>query len=363
MRYFEVSNEVLERAQQTHEQYNRQFAEKVKLSNTELAIAAAAGCLGGIMDMFLVTNVNNLSTTNKIGFKPESEIKHLSQSGVINKYITDLTYKFHKSSFAKLLEMKCKVPFDKTVKTGVLGLVPDNHRLLTPGHDPILGLFYGTRDIMRGTFTVCDNSAETFVLSNAHGQQTSLPLAFLKEIGHLLSDIGSKTSLPFPGLWLMCQIEGRSPVNDYTWTMLANGLYRKGFTVDHLIASSVPLFFANVTLYAVEFIYGYILKKRGEPSPLDDPQLFKHRIVLMRTLAYAIMVALNITKVAISHGNLFAANPALYAEFVRNGFPVLCDRIRMEEKRHQYVMGELQNHCIKSQERFDKLLNYNRLTH
>lgn len=80
----------------------------------------------------------------------------------------------------------------------------------------------------------------------------------------------------------------------------------------------------------------------------------------MRTLAYAFMVALNITKVAISHGNLFAANPALYAEFVRNGFPILCDRIRMEEKRHQYVMGELQNDRMKSQERFDKLLNYNR---
>ena len=84
MSYFENSIDIIERAPQTHERYNQQFAEKVKLSNTELAIAAAAGCLGGLMDMFLVTNVNNLSMTNKIGFKPESEIIHLSQSGVIN---------------------------------------------------------------------------------------------------------------------------------------------------------------------------------------------------------------------------------------------------------------------------------------
>lgn len=359
MRYFEVNSNILERAQQTHEHYNQQFAEKVKLSNTELAIAAAAGCLGGIMDMFFVTNLNNLSKTNKIGFKPESAVKHLSESGAINKFITDLTSKFHNSSFARRLEMTCKVPFDKVANTGVLSLNANNHRLLTPGHDPILGLFYGTRDIMRGTFTVCDNSAQTFVLTNTKGQQTNLPLAFLKDIGHLLSDLGSTRSLPFPGLWLMCQTEGRSPVNDFTWTMLSKGLYMKGFTLDHFIASSVPLFFANVTLYAVELIYGCILKQRGEPSPLDDPQLFKHRIVLMRTLAYAIMVAFNITKVAISHGNLFAANPALYAEFVRNGYPIMKDRIRMEEKRHQYVMGKLQDDYENNQARFGKLLTFN----
>lgn len=358
MNYFTTSQAVYEQAKQTHEQYNSQFALMTKIDNTELAIAVLSGLIGSFMDMFCLSNVNNLSKEHVIGFKPESEIRHLSNSGWINKHVDTVLSKFHQGSFAKWLEWKCKVPFDKVAKTGVLGITPENHRLLSLGHDPILGLYYGTKDILNGEFTVCDNSATVYNLQNAHGQQVNLFLAFMKEIGHLLSDIGTKTSLPFPGLWLMCKQEGVSPVNDLTWTMLANGLYRKGFTVNHLLSCSVPMIFANLTLLVSELVYSLILRKRGGFSPLDDRQIFFHRTKIMRTIAYAIMTTSNIAKVVISHGNFFAVNMALYPELLRGSYDLIKDCYRMEDKRHEFVMSQLNEKFNLNQARFDKLLNY-----
>lgn len=351
---------VIEQAKLIHETYNREFSNLTSIDRTELTLAVLAGLIGATTDMFFVTSVNSLSKTNIIGFKPESGINHLRDSGLINRFVNDLLAKFHKSPFAQWLEWKCKVPFDKTVRTGILGLTPENHRLLTPGHDPILGLYYGTKDIMRGEFTVCDNNADMYKLINTHGQQVNLILAFLKEIGHLLSDVGTKTSVPFPGLWLLCKQKGVSPVNDLTWTMLANGLYRKGFTLDYLLTLSVPMIFANLVLLAGELVYGLALRMRGEFSPLDDKKIFYHRTKIMRTIAYAIMVTSNIAKVAATNGNVLAVNVALYPKFLAGSFDLLRNYYRLEDKRHAYVMDKLNQRYNNSQDRFNDLLNYGR---
>lgn len=358
MNYFTQSLETSQQAETTLANYRLEFDSRYRINRVEMLLALGAGFIGACMDMFCLTNVHKLSNEKLIGFKPDAQIKHLRESGLINNKVSAILNKFHNSELVKWLEWKCKVPYDKTAGTGILGLIPQNHRLLTPGHDPLLGLYYGTKDILKGEFTVTDNSATMYVLQNSHGQQANLFLAFMKQIGHLLSDAGSSTSLPFPGLWIMSSIKGVSPVNDYTWNMLSKEMYYKGFTLDHLMACSVPLLFANLTLITSELIYGLALRRRGEFTPLDDKEVFINRIKTMRTIAYAIMVGSNLAKCTLTHGNIFAANIPLYAAFLKGGYDQFNQYYRMEEKRHEYVMRQIDSRREESKARFDKLLLY-----
>jgi hypothetical protein len=69
-----------------------------------------------------------------------------------------------KGSFARLLppdtirwlEDNFPVPYDPSTNFGleslVKGLGPRTHRMQSLGHDPILGWFFGVRDILDGTF-------------------------------------------------------------------------------------------------------------------------------------------------------------------------------------------------------------------
>lgn len=123
--------------------------------------------------------------------------------------------------------------FDKDIYEGLVGGLPGfngfNHRTKALGHDPILGLIFGTANIMTSTITRNDfrswhvkshvhnvhhnpldsisTPASTIRIFSSIGNRLSsegkegwmtLGCALLKEIIHLLSDIPSRQSLPLP---------------------------------------------------------------------------------------------------------------------------------------------------------------------
>lgn len=125
--------------------------------------------------------------------------------------------------------LKNTVPFDtikygenETVKNFLKGM--KNHRDVTLGHDPILGWFFGTANIMTGTITnyrfssahvkyvpgkgnVIHSKADTVKIFTTildrvtkEGMDGKLALAYalIREFEHLKSDIGTAHSLPFP---------------------------------------------------------------------------------------------------------------------------------------------------------------------
>lgn len=136
--------------------------------------------------------------------------------------------------------IKNPVPFDAfrrvydkeayvDLKGGQPGFSGSNHRTKALGHDPILGLIFGTANIMTSTITRNDfsswhvvsyvhqgyNNAQDSISEPASTLQifssiysrlqtegkegwVTLGCALLKEIIHLLSDIPSRQSLPFP---------------------------------------------------------------------------------------------------------------------------------------------------------------------
>lgn len=313
---------------------------KYTLEPELMYMALGAGCLGALADLFLFTNVNTLSNAYKIGFKPESAIRHLRKSGYINKQVYKLTRWFNESWVAELLESICHVPYDRVKGTRILGMKSYTHRLLTPGHDPLLGFWYGVRDIMNSTMTVTDNNADTYVLNCRYGQHSNLIVAILYQLGHILSDAGSYTSIPFPGLYWITSLKGKSPINNMTWTRLAKTMYLKGFTIEHLIGSSIPVMMADIILQVMVEIYIHVQMQDKKEVLLLDDEVKARKLAIMRSVAYGMMVTANITKIAITHGNLFAVNPCVYVAFLKNGVTVAKDQLfnDKEKERHELIM-------------------------
>lgn len=95
------------------------------------------------------------------------------------------------------------VPFDANIgANGALsGAGKLGHRVKAIGHDPILGLVFGTANIATSTLTTSDlvlsKTAEK-VVSGGYEGKVIVATSLLKEIVHLRSDLYTKNSLPIP---------------------------------------------------------------------------------------------------------------------------------------------------------------------
>lgn len=138
------------------------------------------------------------------------------------------SHRYYKPSLAEVVTNP--VPFDSNIcSNGVLtGGGKLGHRAKTAGHDPILGLIFGTANIATSTLTTVPdfksyhiitkningmrdafgNNADTVkvltytknkILGNAE-EKAIVAASLCKEIIHLRSDVFSKNSLPFPVL-------------------------------------------------------------------------------------------------------------------------------------------------------------------
>ena len=85
-------------------------------------------------------------------------------------------------------EKWAKVPYD--IVSPKLGLTPNVHRLASLGHDPLLGLVFGVRDIISGSCTFIDKSGAWRVIDHPNHEGTRNPLeALVKVVVHGFSDV------------------------------------------------------------------------------------------------------------------------------------------------------------------------------
>ena len=127
------TEEELKRNQQEILQLNAEFNQLYKLDKYDVAICASAGILSGVID----------------GLK----------GGSLSNYVRDwFDKKFPEDEMEKLANSKVsKVPYDaqdnRNTTEYVQGLSAYYHRLLSLGHDPLLGLLFGVMDILAGRMT------------------------------------------------------------------------------------------------------------------------------------------------------------------------------------------------------------------
>jgi hypothetical protein len=224
-----------------------------------------------------------------------------------------------------------KVSYDQ-VNTEVAGIAvagsgPRTHRLLTFGHDPLLGLVVGTIDIMRGGMTAVDKFG-VLQVSAAFGPTEFNPfVALAKQIAHILSDGFTQMGVPAPGLTLLnfAQV-GAFGSRDRTVAELARFMYLKGYDSRHFLTmgTSVAALETCLRTYWVvrrELDPTFAAEIDAEAAAAGSRHIGDHpRFQAMAFGAYAIAAAANAGKVAAFHGNPLAINYATWLGFLRATF-------------------------------------------
>lgn len=240
---------------------NEEFNVVYRLDKFDIAISAVAGILGATVDILLV----GIPQRTPGGLK----------GGPLSNYVRDwFDKKFPKEEMEKLANSKVsKVPFDaqdnRYTKEYVTGLSAYYHRLLSLGHDPLLGLIFGVFDIITGRMTTIDKTGKIVsqVMENYAGRkECDIFLAIAKQIIHFKSDITTSMGLPVPlmGLFNFLQF-GSIGKEEQTIAEIVQGMYYEGYDFIHFCSMSIPTMIIEVVVrlgYAFKRIKeGYSVKE------------------------------------------------------------------------------------------------------
>lgn len=196
------TDEELRRNTQEIRMLNAEYNQLHHLDKYDIAISAVAGLLGAAVDILLV----GIPKKTPEGLK----------GGPLSNYVRDwFDKRFPEEEMEKLANSKVsKVPYDaqdnRNTTVYVEGLSAYYHRLLSLGHDPLLGLIFGVADILTGRMTTIDKAGKIVsqVMENyADRKETDVFAAIAKQIIHFKSDITTSMGLPAPlmGLFNLLQ--------------------------------------------------------------------------------------------------------------------------------------------------------------
>lgn len=187
------------------------------------------------------------------------------------------------------------------------------HRVLTPGHDPIMQFIFGVLDCMKGTMSVFGSDGNLNVLDNPKHAEMNIVQAFSKTIAHFITDLGTRQGVPAP-LFTVTQaitFDTHIPFNDrgtirpMQLNELALRMYsRGGYNFNHfLVMGMVP------TLIEVMIrTYYYLGGQNQTISTNKDVKLQS-----MLTIAHTLAMSGNIMKMGMNNWNPLAFN---YAELL-----------------------------------------------
>lgn len=162
----------------------KEFNALYHLDKNDLAISALAGILGAAIEILMVG----------IPKKTPTGIS----AGKLSDYIrSEFSKRFPEEEMERLANSKVsKVPFDaqdnRNTEVYVDGLSAYYHRLLSLGHDPLLGFVFGVFDILTGRMTTIDKSGNIVSqVMNSYADRTEKDIfsAIAKQLLHLKSDI------------------------------------------------------------------------------------------------------------------------------------------------------------------------------
>lgn len=160
------------------------FGRDAELDPLDVLAAGSVGAVGAALDVLLVA-------------VPKS-VTYLRRHEQHGSVLTQL-FKAWIVPSDNALAAESKVPFDAVGgEPKVPGMFPGNHRFMTPGHDPVLGLAVGVHDILRGGRTAIGTDGRLRFDEISGESVSGLGSALVVELLHLLSDVATKAGLPAP---------------------------------------------------------------------------------------------------------------------------------------------------------------------
>lgn len=271
-----------------------------KLDKIDISICAAAGILGAVIDILLV----GIPQKTPQGLK----------GGPLANYVRDwFNERFPEEEMEKLANSKIsKVSFDaqdnRHTAEYVTGLSAYYHRLLSLGHDPILGLIFGVYDILTGKMTTIDKTGKIVsqVMENyADRKESDIFYAIAKQIIHFKSDITTSMGLPAPLMALFNLLQfGSIGEEEQTIAEIVQGMYYEGYDFIHFCSMSMPSMIIEVIIRL-----GYGIKRIKEGNSIKESIPFslnreKHpKLCTMLFIGHSTATAVNAGKVC------FTKNP------------------------------------------------------
>lgn len=324
-------------------QLNEEYNQIHRLDKFDIAIAAAAGLLAGAVDILLV----GIPQKTPDGLK----------AGPLSNYIRDaFDKKFPPDEMERLANSKVsKVPYDaqdnRNTTVNVEGLSAYYHRLLSLGHDPLLGFVFGVADILSGRMTTIDKAGKVVsqVMENyADRTEADVFAAIAKQIVHLKSDMTTSMGLPAPLMSLFNLLQFGS-VGEYEQTIaeIVQGMYYEGYDFVHFCSMSVSSMLVEVVVrigYAIKRIKEGVAIKNAIPLSTDHEKMPKLGTMLFT--AHSAATAINAGKVLFTE-NPMAINYPQWIAFAKYSYQQLkWGLITKPALRDRYVLdaidGELQ---------------------
>lgn len=278
-----------------------EFKQLTKLNRHELTYIGLASGIGIALDALCI----GIPHPTRYGLS----------AGPIPDFVNKTLHKVLTQDRIDLLSDAAHVPFDapNNLKTiiHVDGLNPFMHRLVSLGHDPVLGLLFGTADIQKGTMTTIDLSGKIVSQVMANGRPLSLESilhSFCVEIIHLLSDVGTPMGLPVPFMSLGSLLRFKLPGEDELLASeVIKSLYYQGYNLNHFIAQGIPGMVAELIVRICFFAELRI--KHIEMSP----KMRHRKLATILTITDCLIMSGNVVKTVVTK------NPAAfnYAQFLR----------------------------------------------
>ena len=315
-----------------------EFNQLHRLDKFDIALCAAAGLLSAAVDLLLV------------GI-PQKTVNGL-KGGPLADYVRDwFDKKYPSEEMEKLANSKAsKVSFDaqdnRNTSVRVEGLSAYYHRLLSLGHDPLLGLVVGVFDILTGRMTTIDKSGKVvsqIMECYADRRESDVFAAIAKQIAHFKSDMTTSMGLPAPlmGLFNLLQF-GSIGEEEQTIAEIVQGMYYEGYDFIHFCTLSIPVMIIEVITrlgYAVKRIREGHSVKESIPFSLNRE---KHpKLATMLFVAHSAATAVNAGKVVFTK-NPMAINYPQWLAFANYSYRQLkWVLIEKPQARDVYINGVL----------------------
>ncbi|SFQ08530.1 hypothetical protein SAMN02910358_00686 [Lachnospiraceae bacterium XBB1006] len=323
------------------------FKQVHKLDKIDIAICAVAGIVGAAVDILMV----GIPERGKEGL----------EAGTLSDFIRKkFDQVFPSDEMEKLANSKeSKVPFDaqdnRNTTIRVEGLSAYYHRLLSLGHDPLLGFVVGVFDILTGRMTTIDKEGKLVsqVMENyADRKESDIFAALAKQLAHFKSDITTSMGLPAPlmGVFNLFQF---GSIGEYEQTIaeIVQGMYYEGYDFIHFCSMSIPVMITEVIVRI-----SYSIKRLKEGGRICDcipVSLNRNRhpkLATMLFIAHSSATAINAGKICFTK-NPLAINYPQWIAFANYSYRQL--KYVIVEKpnlRDAYVSGKLEESWIEIEE-------------
>lgn len=317
---------------------NQEFNMLHKLDKFDIGISVIAGIVGACIDILLV------------GI-PEKGYDGLEAKPLSNYIRNVFDKRFPQDEMQKLANAKIsKVPYDaqdnRNTKYNVVGLSAYYHRLLSLGHDPLLGLIVGVSDILQGKMTTIDKKGKIISQSMenyANRRESNIFEAISKQIIHFKSDVTTSMGLPAPlmGLFNLFQF-GSIGEEEQTIAEIVQGMYYEGYDFIHFCSMSIPTMIIEVIIRM-----GYAIKSIKQGNSIKDSipvslNRNKHpKLATMLFMGHSAATAINAGKIYFTK-NPLAINYTQWLAFTKYSYKQLkWSIIEKNEKRQAYVNGKI----------------------